>query len=58
MIDLKEHIDHSVYWGYKHSLQNATPFFFAKPPPLNLQTAQAPLLGNSLWVFTDLPPPH
>ena len=41
---------HSAYWGIK------PPFFFVKPPPLNLQTVQAPFLGISpiYWFFVNL----
>ena len=49
MIALKTHIDHRVYWRYKHPLKNTIPFPSSLPsPPLNQQIVQAPsFLGNS-----------
>ena len=37
---------HSVHWSINPPPQNTTPLFLAKPLPLNLQTVQAPFLGN------------
>ena len=41
---LGDELIHSVHWGIDPSpSKKSTPLFFAKPPPLNLQTVQAPL---------------
>ena len=44
---------HSVHWGINPPLKNTTPSFL----PLNLQTAQALLLGNPPYVLVFSWPP-
>ena len=49
---------HSVHWGINPTPQKHHPLFLAKPPPpLNLQTVQAPFLDNPPYILAFREPP-
>ena len=40
--EMGEDYGHSLHWGINPPPSETLPLFFAKPPPLNLQSVQAP----------------